>query len=357
MTSLFTPLAAGALRLPNRIVMAPMTRSRADDLGVVGTLTARYYAQRASAGLIISEGIYPEPMGKGYVRTPGLADAKQVAAWRSVTDAVHAAGGRIVAQLMHAGRISDPSLLPDGATPVAPSAVRPNGGTWLDSGLQPHVTPRALATSEILEILDNYAAAARRALDAGFDGVELHAGNGYLPMQFLSTNTNLRTDAFGGNARNRARFTIEALEAIASEVGAERTSLKITPGKTFNDIHDVDPESTYTSLLAAIRPMQLAFVEVAPDPVPVVPHARLRTLLDGAYLAGSSFDRDSGARALAQGEADAIVYGQLFIANPDLPRRFAHGAPLAKADPATFYAGGARGYVDYPALAEPMAAE
>ncbi len=357
MTTLFTPLSAGRLRLPNRVLMAPMTRSRADDDGLVGALTAQYYAQRASAGLIITEGIWPEPMGKGYVRTPGLSDASQVAAWRRVTDAVHAAGGRIVAQIMHAGRISDPALLPGRATPVAPSAVRPDGGTWLDSGMQPHVTPRALETHEVQAIIDQHARSARLAIDAGFDGVQLHGGNGYLSTQFLSSNTNLRTDRFGGSALNRARFVVEALEAISGAIGADRTGLKITPGKTFNDIHDADPRETYTTLLRAIRPLDLAFLEVAPDAVPALPHAELRPLFDGAYFVGSGFDR-AGARAIvASGEADAVLFGQLFIANPDLPRRFADNAPLAQADQATFYAGGPKGYIDYPALDERLAAE
>lgn len=347
---LFSPLAAGALRLPNRIVMAPMTRSRADDEGNVGALTAQYYEQRAGAGLMISEGIYPEPMGKGYVRTPGLVDARHVAAWRAVTDAVHAAGGRIVAQLMHAWRISDPSLLPGHATPVAPSAIRPQGVTYTDDGLKPHATPRALTVPEIRMIVDNFARAAQRAVDAGFDGVELHAGSGYLPMQFLSTRTNVRSDAYGGSALNRSRFVIEVLEAIAGAIGSARSGLKITPEKRFNDIDDADWLDTYTTLLAAIRPLQLAFLESAPEANAALYHARLRPLFDGVYFAGAGFDRARAESALRDGSADAVVFGQLFIANPDLPRRFALNAPLAQADRATLYAGGARGYVDYPTL-------
>ncbi len=357
MPTLFTPLAAGRLQLPNRVLMAPMTRSRADDQGLVGPLTAQYYAQRASAGLIISEGIWPEPMGRGYVRTPGLATPAHVAAWRTVTTAVHGAGGRIVAQIMHTGRISDPSLLPGGATPVAPSAVRPDGGTWLDGGMQPHVTPRALSLAEVQAIIDNHALAAMLAIEAGFDGVELHGGNGYLGTQFLSSNTNLRTDVYGGTAMNRARFVVETLEAISAAIGADRTGLKITPGKTFNDIQDANPEETYTTLLKAIKPIGLAFLEVAPDAEPVVPHAVLKPLFDGAYFAGSGYTHERAAAALTLGEADAALFGQLFIANPDLPRRFAFNAPLAQADAGTFYAGGAHGYVDYPPLQERLAAE
>jgi len=353
--SLFSPLRLGRLRLPNRIVMAPMTRSRADDAGLVGALTAEYYAQRASAGLILTEGLYPEPMGRGYVRTPGLADSAQAAAWRVVNTAVHRAGGRIAAQLMHAGRISDPSLLPEGATPVAPSAVQPAGSTYTDAGPKPHVTPRALATIEVQGVIDRYAEAARRAIEAGFDAVELHAGSGYLPMQFLSTGTNRREDRYGGSYRNRVRFVVETLEALAGAVGPDRVGLKITPQMAFNDIVDDDPLGTYTTLLQAVRPLRLAFLEMAPAPQSVVTHALLRPLFDGAYLAGVGFDRPRGMAFVQAGEADAIVYGQPFIANPDLPRRFALDAPLAQADPATLYAGGARGYVDYPPLAADLA--
>lgn len=354
MATLFTPLAAGRLQLPNRILMAPMTRSRAGDDGTVGPLTARYYAQRAAAGLIISEAIYPDAMGKGYVRTPGLVDARHVAAWRTVTAAVHRAGGRIVAQLMHAGRISDPSLLPDGATPVGPSAVRPAGATYTDAGLKPHVTPRALTLPEIADIVERFAAAARRAIDAGFDGVELHAGAGYLPMQFLSTGSNLRGDRYGGSAVNRSRFAVEVLEAIAGAVGADRTGLKLTPAMAFNDIDDDDAVGGHAALLRAVRPLGLAFVEMVPGADAGAWHARLRPFFDGAWFAGVGFDQVQGsewvAEGLAEGLAHAILYGQAFIANPDLPQRFAAGAALAEADRDTYYSGGAKGYIDYPPM-------
>lgn len=350
MPTLYTPLAAGTLRLRNRVLMAPMTRSRADAAGRVGPLTATYYAQRASAGLIVTEGLYPDPMGQGYVRTPGLVDEAHVAGWRSVTDAVHRGGGRIVAQLMHAGRISDPSLLPGGATPVAPSAIRPNGSTYTDAGPKPHVTPRALSAAEIAAIVERFAAAARRAIDAGFDGVELHAGAGYLPMQFLSSSTNHRSDGYGGGPLQRARFTVELLEAITAAVGASRTGLKLTPEMAFNDIHDADPEATYATLMRAIRPLQLAFVEMAPGAHAQAWHERLRPLSQAAWFAGVGFDPARARQWVEGGLADAILFGQAFIANPDLPARIAAGAPLAAADPATFYSGGARGYTDYPAL-------
>lgn len=350
MANLFTPLAAGRLQLPNRILMAPMTRSRAGDDGTVGRMTAAYYAQRAAAGLIVSEAIYPDAMGKGYVRTPGLVDAAQVAAWRMVTAAVHRAGGRIVAQLMHAGRISDPSLLPGGATPVAPSALRPAGATFTDAGLKAHVTPRALTVPEIADVVEGFAAAARRAIDAGFDGVELHAGAGYLPMQFLSSGSNRRSDRYGGSAVNRSRFTVEVVEAVASAVGADRAGIKLTPAMAFNDIVDDDAVGSHAALLRAVRPLGLAFVEMAPGANAGAWHARLRPLFDGAWFAGVGFDQAQGREWVEEGLADAILYGQAFIANPDLPQRFATGAALAAADRDTFYAGGAQGYIDYPAM-------
>ena len=350
MANLFTPMKVGKLELPNRILMAPMTRSRASDDGVVGPMTATYYAQRATAGLIVSEGIFPDAMGKGYVATPGLTDARQVAAWQAVTAAVHRAGGRIFAQLMHAGRISDPSLLPGGATPVAPSAVRPAGATYTDAGLKPHVTPRALTAREIAATIDSFAAAARRAIDAGFDGVELHAGAGYLPMQFLSTGSNRRIDAYGGSALNRARFAVELLEAIASAAGAERTGLKLTPGMSFNDIVDDDAMNGYSAVLRAVKPLGLAFVEMAPGADASAWHAQLRPLFDGAWFAGVGFDQAMGNEWVEDGLADAILYGGAFIANPDLPQRFAAGAVLATPDHDTYYAGGARGYIDYPSM-------
>lgn len=350
MPTLFTPLAAGRLHLPHRVLMAPMTRSRADAQGRVGPLTAAYYAQRASAGLILTEGIYPDPMGQGYVRTPGLVDAGHAAGWRGVTEAVHRAGGRIVAQLMHAGRISDPSLLPGGATPVAPSAIRPKGSTYTDAGPQPHVAPRALAAAEIAAIVERFAAAARRTIDAGFDGVELHAGAGYLPMQFLSSSTNQRGDGYGGGPLQRVRFTVELLEAITGAIGADRTGLKLTPEMAFNDIHDAEPEATYGALMRAIRPLHLAFVEMAPGANAQAWHERLRPLSHSAWFAGVGFEPARARQWVEGGRADAILFGQAFIANPDLPARIAAGAPLAAADPGTFYAGGARGYTDYPAL-------
>jgi N-ethylmaleimide reductase len=349
--SLFTPLQAGELALPNRVVMAAMTRSRADDNGRVGPLTARYYAQRAAAGLIITEGIYPVPMGKGYVRTPGIADDAQAAAWRKVTDAVHAAGGRIVAQIMHTGRISDPEFLPGGTVPVAPSAVQAAGMSFTDNGPKPLPLPRALTTEEVRQLVRDHARAAERAIAAGFDAVELHAGNGYLPMQFLSSSTNLRSDDYGGSLQNRLRFVLETAQAMAGAVGAGRLGIKLTPATPFNGALDEDPVATYTALARGLAPMKLAFADVVSPPERDF-HALLRPLMpQTAWFAGGGLDADAAGRMLRDKVADAAVFGQLFIANPDLPARFLAAAPLQAPERETFYAGGARGYVDYPALA------
>lgn len=346
---LFQPLRLGDMTLPSRIVMAPMTRSRADDDGVQPEIAATYYGQRADAGLILTEGIYPSDMGKGYVRTPGLHSAAQVAAWRKVTKAVHDNGGRIFAQIMHTGRVAVPAFLPGGALPVAPSAVRADGQAYTDQGMQPMVTPRALETSEIAGVIDAYRHATQSALDAGFDGVELHAASGYLPEQFLSSKTNRRTDAYGGSIVNRARFVVEVLEAMASVAGAGRVGIKISPEMNFNDISDDTPQETYSHLVKQIAPMGLAYLHVALFGAKTDYHGLLRPLFKGAYLAGGGFTGKTAEEALAKGRADAIVFGAAFIANPDLPKRLARGVALAEPDKATFYAPGPHGYIDYPA--------
>lgn len=350
MSPLFTPVRVGCLTLPNRLVMAPMTRSRADDAGVPGDLEVSYYAQRASAGLIISEGAYPTPLGQGYVRTPGIANDTQVAAWKRVTDAVHARGGRIFMQLMHCGRISHPSLLPGGVQPVAPSAVKPAGQSWTSSGLQDFVTPRALALGEIRGIVEDYRQATRRALAAGFDGVELHAAAGYLPEQFLSSGSNRREDEYGGSVANRSRFVLEVLAAMAAEAASDRVGVKISPEMGFNDIVDAAPQETYTYLVDQLRDLKLAYLHVALFGASMDYHALLRPRFEGAYLIGGGLDQTSAETLIAEDRADATVFGAAFIANPDLPERFRQGAPLNTPDKATFYTPGARGYTDYPAL-------
>jgi N-ethylmaleimide reductase len=348
MSALFMPVRIGRHTLPNRLVMAPMTRSRSNDSGVPSDLVATYYAQRASAGLIISEGVYPSARGKGYVRTPGIEKESQVVAWKRVTEAVHAGGGRIFMQLMHCGRISHPSLLPEGALPVAPSAIKAAGQTWTSSGLQDFVTPRALGVAEISDVVASYGAATRRALEAGFDGVELHSASGYLPEQFLSSGSNQRQDEYGGSVEGRARFVLEVLAAMASEAGGEHVGIKISPEMNFNSIVDAAPQETYTYLVEQLRGLRLAYLHVALFDSKINYHSLLQPLFDGAYLIGGGLNQSSAEALLAEGRADAAVFGSAFLANPDLPERFRQGAPLNVPDKATFYTPGAQGYTDYP---------
>jgi N-ethylmaleimide reductase len=350
MSQLFTPVRIGGLSLPNRVIMAPMTRSRADDAGVPDDVVITYYAQRSSAGLIITEGVFPSATGKGYVRTPGIHSDAQVSAWKRVTEAVHARGGRIFMQLMHSGRVSHPSLQPDGALPVAPSPIKPAGETWTGNGMEKFVTPRALRLDEIAGVVDEYRRATRRALEAGFDGVELHAASGYLPEQFLSSGSNQREDEYGGSVANRARFVLEVLEAMVAEAGGERVGIKISPEMNFNDIFDTAPQETYTYLVDHLRGIKLAYLHVALFGTSVDYHALLRPRFDGAYLVGGGLDQAAAENLLAQGRADATVFGGAFLANPDLPERFRVGAPLNAPDKNTFYSPGAQGYIDYPVL-------
>lgn len=350
MSQLFTPVQVGRYTLPNRLIMAPMTRSRADDNGIPSDLVVTYYAQRASAGLIISEGVFPSAMGKGYVRTPGIATADQIAVWKKVTEAVHAKGGRIFMQVMHCGRISHPSMLPNEAQPVAPSAIKPAGQTWTGGGMEEFVTPRELTVAEIAGVIDEYRVAARRAIEAGFDGVELHTASGYLPEQFLSSGSNQRQDQYGGSVENRARFVLEVLAAMVAEVGGDRVGIKISPEMNFNDIVDANPQETYTYLVDQLRGFNLAYLHVALFGAKVDYHALLRPRFNGAYLMGSGLDQNSAEAALAEARADATVFGGAFLANPDLPERFRQGASLNTADKNTFYSPGAEGYTDYPSL-------
>ena len=356
MSPLFTPVRVGRYTLSNRMVMAPMTRSRAGDDGVPSELAITYYSQRASAGLIITECAYVSPMGKGYVRTPGIGTDAQVAAWKKITEAVHAQGGRIFMQLWHTGRISHPALLPEGAVPVAPSAIKPAGQSWTPSGLQDFVTPRALSVDEIAGIVADFRIATRRALEAGFDGVELHAASGYLPEQFLTSGTNQRQDQYGGFVANRARFVLEVLAAMVAEAGGDRVGVKIAPEMHFNDSVDANPQETYTYLVEQLRGLNLAYLHVALFGAKFDYHARLRPRFNGAYLIGGGLDQKSAEAAVADGRADATVFGSAFLANPDLPERFRRGAPLNTPDPDTFYSPGAQGYTDYPFLSGTSAA-
>ncbi len=348
---LFSSGRIGRFETPNRIVMAPMTRSRASFDGVPSELAVDYYAQRASAGLIVTEGTAPSAMGSGYARTPSIYSPEQIGAWQLVTNAVHAEGGHIFLQVMHVGRIAHSANRVTKEPPVAPSAIRAAGKMWTDSqGLQDNDMPRALETSEIGGVVAEFAEAARHAMAAGFDGVELHAASGYLPMQFLSTGSNQRTDAYGGSVKNRIRFVVEALEAMAGAAGSSsKVGIKISPAMPFNDIQDDDPVETYSALTAALAPLELAYLHVMKSGTLPNILDLLRLLYSGTLLAGGGFGLDSGNAALGAGLADFIVYGQLYLANPDLPRRFLKGAPLAAADPSTFYTPGPKGYTDYPA--------
>lgn len=356
LVDLFTPLQLGRLRLPNRIVMAPMTRNRAGAGNVPGDLVREYYRQRASAGLIITEGAQVSPLGQGYPFTPGIHSPEQIAGWRRVTDAVHARGGRIYLQLWHVGRISHPDLL-GGATPVAPSAVRPAGQVYTFAGPEDYVTPHALASDEIPGIIDQFRSGARNALEAGFDGVEIHGANGYLLDQFLRDGTNRRDDAYGGSVANRARLMLEVTAAVCAVWGADRVGLRLSPLNPFNDIRDSDPETTFGHLVECLSPLGLAYLHIteqgADDPGaagPAFDPRRLRALFKGIYMVNAGYGKARANAALAAGAADLVSFGVPYIANPDLAERFALDAPLNRADPATFYGGDARGYTDYPAL-------
>lgn len=356
MNSLFSIVKVGRYTLSNRMVMAPMTRSRADDAGVPSALVQTYYAQRSSAGLIISEGVFPDALGKGYVRTPGIETPEQVVAWKQVTDAVHGRGGRIFMQLMHCGRVSHPSLLPEGAQPQAPSAIKAAGQTWTATGLQDFVTPHAMSVAEITSVIDGYRSAARRAIEAGFDGVELHTASGYLPEQFLSSGSNQRDDQYGGSVENRARFVLEVLHAMVLEIGGDRVGIKISPEMNFNDIVDANPQETYTYLVEQLREFNLAYLHVALFGASVDYHALLRPLFAGAYLVGGGLSKESAEALLTEGRADAAVFGSTFLANPDLPERFRTDAPLNVPNKDTFYAPGAEGYIDYPSISPAQSA-
>jgi N-ethylmaleimide reductase len=354
MTSpVFAPYRLGTLELPNRLVMAPMTRNRAGADGVPTPSMTTYYAQRATAGLLVTEGTQPSPAGQGYPFTPGMHTAEQAAGWRRVTDAVHERDGRIFLQLMHAGRISHPSLQPDGQLPVAPSAVRPAGQVFTVEGLQDFVEPRALETDEIAGIVQDYADAGRRAVEeGGFDGVEVHGANGYLPHQFLAEGTNSRTDSYGGSAENRARFLIEVATAVAAAVGGERVGVRLSPGNTFNDIVEHETEEVYAAVVAGLAPLGLSYLHVVEGPVAVT--EQIRRAWPAALIVNQAFTlpttRENLEALLADRRADLVAVGRAFIANPDLVSRLRLDAPLNPADESSFYGGTDAGYIDYPAL-------
>ena len=365
MTSLFEPTHAGDIALANRIAMAPLTRNRAPD-AIPSELTATYYAQRATAGLIISEATAISPEGQGYADVPGLYGTEQLDGWKKVTRAVHEAGGKIVVQLWHVGRISHTSLQPGHAKPVAPSAIRAHAKTVLLKDGVPTFTdtsePRALDAEELPRIVQDYRHAARNAIAAGFDGVEIHAANGYLIDQFLKTGANQRTDDYGGSIKNRARLTLEVVRAIVDEIGGGRTGIRLSPVTPANDIVDDNPQQLFDYLLAQLAPLGLAYVHViegatgGPRELPDRPfdYAALKAVYrkaggQGAWMVNNAYDRPLADAAVAAG-ADIVAFGRPFIANPDLVTRLEKNAPLNEPDRSTFYGGGAAGYTDYPTL-------
>lgn len=355
--ALFRSFKLGDLTLPNRLVMAPLTRNRAAPGDVAREETATYYTQRASAGLLITEGSQISHRGQGYLRTPGIYSAEQVAAWRQVTDSVHRAGGRIFIQLWHVGRVSHTTLQPGGGAPVAPSAIRAQTKTFIETGFSEVSEPRALDLSEIPGILREYEEAARNAKEAGFDGVEIHAANGYLLDQFMKDGSNRRTDAYGGAIANRARLAIEATEAVLKVWDRERVGIRLSPAKV-NDAADSDPQALFAHVVEKLDGLGLGYIHMIEGATQgdrnsvAVDYAGLRRSFRGAYIANNGYDRSMAAEAVAGGHADLVAFGRLFIANPDLVERFRKDAPLNEPDRATFYGGDTRGYTDYPTLAE-----
>jgi N-ethylmaleimide reductase len=355
---IFSPFRLGPLQLPNRAVMAPMTRNRAGPDNVPGPLNATYYAQRAGAGLIVAEASQVSPQGLGYPATPGIHSAAQIAGWKLVTNAVHAAGGRIFLQLWHVGRISHPSLQPGDALPIAPSAIAPAGQAWTLDGMKPYVTPRALETAEIPAIVEQFRQGAANAKEAGFDGVEVHAAHGYLLDQFLRDKTNRRIDAYGGSAANRARLLVEVMTAVGGEWGGDRVGVHLSPTNlAFNDIADSDPPNTFTAAVRALDRLGLGYLHlVEPGPAdPVGPGPRLdaaffRPLWRSALIANKAYDLARANTVLRGGAADLVSFATLFLANPDLPERFRRGGPFNPPDRKTYYGGSAPGYTDYPRL-------
>ena len=355
--TLFSPIQLGPYTLPNRMAMAPMTRNRAGAGNVPQPLNAEYYAQRTGAGLAITEGSQIAADAAGYPATPGIHSAEQVAGWKRVTDAVHARGGHIFLQLWHCGRISHPSMLPGGKLPVAPSAIKPSGQVYTYQGMQEYVIPHALALSEIPGIVGQYRDAANNALAAGFDGVEIHGANGYLLDQFLRDGSNQRDDAYGGTVSKRARLLLEVADAVCKVWGGNRVGIRLSPLQPFNDMHDSNPEETFSHAVKELSRFGLAYLHITemgkekPGAAgPAFDLNKLRKIWNGVYMANSGYDLARANTALAKGEADMVSFGVPFLANPDLPARFAKGAPLNTPDQTTFYGGNEKGYTDYPFL-------
>ena len=356
---LFEPIKIGRLILPNRIVMAPMTRNRAGPGRVPTPLNTLYYRQRAGAGLIVTEGAQVSPQGIGYPNTPGIHTAAQVKGWRAVTDAVHEAGGRIFLQLWHVGRTSHPSMQPDGALPISSSAVPPEGEIYTDSGMRPYVAPRALGTAEVRKVVVDFRHGARCSLEAGFDGVEIHGANGYIVEQFLVNGTNKRTDLYGGSVENRTRFLAEVTQAAADVWGADRVGVRLSPNGVFGSSADTDRRAIFHHAARVLDGFGLAYLHLIDfypeDPEPpggyIMPR-EMRSFFHGPIMTNSGYTLEKAEATLAGGDADLISFGASFIANPDLPERFRRQLPLNAPDPDSFYGGDAKGYTDYPAFEE-----
>lgn len=356
MPSLFDPVRLGDIALANRVAMAPLTRNRAAPGRVPSPLAVAYYAQRANAGLIVTEATQISPLGQGYLDTPGIYSREQVEAWKPVTRAVHERGGRIVVQLWHVGRISHVSLLPEGEVPVAPSAIRARSKTFTAKGFEDVSAPRALALDELPGIVEQYRVAARHAIEAGFDGVEVHGANGYLLDQFLRDGMNQRTDAYGGSIENRARLLLEVMTAITREIGSGRTGLRLSPVTPANDAADSNPQALFNHVAEQLAPLKLAFVHViegstgGPRDVAPFDYAALRERAKAPWMVNNGYDRQMALDAVASGAADVVAFGRPYISNPDLVERLKRDAPFAPLDRDTLYGGGAQGYTDYPAL-------
>ena len=358
---LFTPFTLGALTLPNRIVMPALTRSRAGAGEVPTELSVRYYAQRASAGLIIAEGSQVSEVGRGFVGTPGIYSDAQRDGWRRVTDAVHAAGGRIFLQLWHVGRASHTDFQPGGAAPVAPSAIQADAKAFTAEGFKDASMPQALTIEGIAAVVAEFRNAARRALEAGFDGVELHGATGYLPDQFLRDKSNRRSDAYGGSIENRARFLLEVVDAMAEVWGAARVGVRVSPQNLYNDVADSDPQRLFEHVAARLSERGIAYLSVVEGDMTgqnqqPFDYLALRRMFKGCYMANLMYDFERATAAVREGRIDLVAFGRAFIANPDLVERLRAGAPLNEPDASTFYGGDSRGYVDYPALDESVTA-
>ncbi len=348
MPTLLDPIKIGDLNLPNRVIMAPLTRCRAEEGRVPGELMREYYSQRANAGMIISEATSVEPMGVGYPNTPGIWSEEQVAGWKKITKAVHAKGGKILLQLWHVGRISDPIYL-DGELPVAPSAIKPEGHVSLVRPIKEYETPRALETEEVIDVVEAFRLGAENARKAGFDGVEIHGANGYLLDQFLQSKTNKRTDQYGGSLENRARLMLEITDAVLSVWEPGRVGMHLAPRADGHDMGDANLEETFSHVAAELGKRKLAFICTREHEAEDSLGPKLKQIFGGVYIANEGFDAAQAKQWLQDGKADAVAFGRSYIANPDLAERIAEDAPLNEPDPSTFYASGPKGYTDYPA--------